>query len=225
MNKTLYDIDKDVLVTHIIPNLQQPLLQKIEHLEKTFAKFVQNSDDYLCNMQTEYPYCGGKIAASYVCNCCNYWYCEEHIFLCKKCGIVTCDKCCGSVGRNCRNCKEPVCCECDLGQCVACNKYGCKLCRIKCVDCRNRVCGCYSVLEEMVKVMMCLECSPIRSCSIEGCDAQDAQFEGTQWHRHGTGVYCQACEEWTCNNHQNTNETNEEYFCTRCESVSETISE
>ena len=88
--KTFYDVDKDVLVTHIIPNIQQPLLKKINRLEEV----IKQSGITFCNMQPEYPYCEKQIFGQSTCtSSCRKNYCFDHIFTCEYCANRMCDKC------------------------------------------------------------------------------------------------------------------------------------
>jgi len=228
--KTFYDVDKDVLVTHIIPNIQQPLLKKINRLEEV----IKQSGITFCNMQPEYPYCEKQIFGQSTCtSSCRKNYCFDHIFTCEYCANRMCDKCCGDFGRNCKGCDALVCGKCDQGMCEQCEDYACKMCRAKCVLCGQRKCWCQTVYcDENLRAVLdcvyfndgtqddttCIDCRPLISCAISGCSIVDAVIENGRYYRCGTGVYCGKCSEnWLCVEHEPYNtDKNGVYVCWIC---------
>lgn len=71
--KNLHDIPKDVIIKHIIPNIQTPLINEINQLKSIIIKMSDKLDAAGLSVCTE---CDGH--SSIECSFCNKYICKTH---------------------------------------------------------------------------------------------------------------------------------------------------
>lgn len=77
--KMLQDLPKDVLIAHIIPHIQQPLLDEIEHFKKRVAKLTQMLEKDGTFVVCQHPGgCVAEIKGMYQCKKCSARLCATH---------------------------------------------------------------------------------------------------------------------------------------------------
>ena len=124
---------------------------------------------------------------------------------------ITCDNC------YCFNCRSFITSSSDLKYCNDCHKPHCSNCAnefIRCVHCNNRVCKqCTGNCNEC-DIQVCSKC--VIKCSGDDCATYMCQEHAHVCdHRNhysnetfckDCGENCSQCEQWTCNDHNNSAE-------------------
>lgn len=132
--KNIHSLPKDVLIYKILPELQEPLLKRIKHLENV----IKQSPDSFCCVRSDNGICDKNIYGEWCCNNCELKVCDHHSIECGTCGKIVCSKCVSS----CSECIQEICEVCYV-MCSECEAHGCVDCTTElCANCKVNFCKC-----------------------------------------------------------------------------------